>query len=246
LTLRGVSAVDDRGAPAVRDCSFDLLAGEVFGIAGVDGNGQRELAEVIAGQRRATSGRVRRGEQDLTNRGVSVMRAVGVGYVTDDRLGEGIVTGGSVAENAVLKAIGRRPFSRGFWLNRRAIDAEARRMITTFDIRTPGPEARAGSLSGGNVQKLLLARELALDPAILICNKPTAGLDLRTARFVLQTLREQAESGKTVLLISSELDELLEISDRIGVIYRGRLVAIVPRAAANPALIGRLMLSGVE
>jgi general nucleoside transport system ATP-binding protein len=244
LSLQGIIAHGDRGEVAVRDFSLDLLAGEVFGIAGVDGNGQKELGEVIAGQRHAAGGRVLLGGRELTNRGVAAATRAGIGYVTDDRIGEGCVPGMSVAENAVLKVVTRRPFSRGIWLNRRAIDARARQVVAAFDVRTPGTVTGITLLSGGNIQKLLLARELAMDPTLLVCNKPTHGLDVKTAQFVLRTLREQADQGKTALLISSELDELLAISDRIGVISNGQLLAIFPRAEADPARVGHLMLGG--
>jgi simple sugar transport system ATP-binding protein len=244
LSLRDISAAGDRGSEAVRNLSLELLAGEVFGIAGVDGNGQKELGELIAGQRKATNGRIVVDGVDLTNKGVAVSTRAGVGYVTDDRLGEGSVPGSSVAENAVLKTVARAPFSRKFWLDRKAIDAHARQLIEQFDVRTPGSQTRITLLSGGNIQKLLLARELAMQPKVLVCNKPTYGLDIKTARFVLQTLREQADKGNAVLLISSELDELLEISDRIGVMYNGELVAVFPRGQYDLEIIGRLMLSG--
>jgi simple sugar transport system ATP-binding protein len=149
-----------------------------------------------------------------------------------------------VADNVVLKAIGRRPFSNGFWVNRRAIEERARELVRAYDVRTPGTATPISLLSGGNIQKLLLARELALDPKVLVCNKPTNGLDLKTTRFVIRTLREQADAGKVVVLISSELDELLEIGDRIGVMSGGRLVGVFPRAEAEVGTIGRLMLGG--
>jgi simple sugar transport system ATP-binding protein len=244
LSLRDVSTVGDRGAPPLHDLSLDLVRGEVFGVAGVDGNGQRELGEVIAGQRHVASGRVLFDGREVTNRGVAMATRLGIGYVTDDRLHEGSVASATIAENVALKSVGRKPFSNGFWLNRRAMDEQASRMIAEFDVRAPGPGAAIGALSGGNIQKLLLARELALDPKLLICNKPTTGLDLRTTRFVLKALREQANAGKVVVLISSELDELLEISDRIGVMYNGWLVADMPRAQANLETLGHLMLAG--
>lgn len=244
LQVQDIRAQGDHGAEAVRSLSLDLYAGEVFGIAGVDGNGQKELGEVIAGQRHVTSGRVLLDGTDLTNRGVARATRAGIGYVTDDRLGEGAVPGSSVAENAVLKTITRAPFSRRFWLNRSAIEAHAKTLIDQFDVRTPSSSTRLTLLSGGNIQKLLLARELALDPKVLVCNKPTYGLDLKTAHFVLQTLREQADAGKAVLLISSELDEILEISDRIGVMYNGELVGVFNHAEADVETIGNLMLSG--
>src|SRR5262249_24521583 len=119
----------------------------------------------------------------------------GIGYVTDDRIGEGCVPGMSVADNAVLKMVTRRPFAKGIWLNRKAIDAEARALITAFNIKTPSTATRVTLLSGGNIQKLLLARELAMQPTVLVCNKPTNGLDVKTAQFVLHTLRAQADAG---------------------------------------------------
>jgi simple sugar transport system ATP-binding protein len=244
LSLRDVSTLGDRGAPALHDLSLDLYRGEVFGIAGVDGNGQKELGEVIAGQRPITAGHVLFDGQEITNRGVAFATRRGIGYVTDDRLQEGSVATASVAENVALKSIGQRPFSNGFWLDRRAMDEQARRLIAAFGVKAPGPETPIGMLSGGNIQKLLLARELAREPKLLVCNKPTTGLDLKTARFVVGALREQADAGKVVVLISSELDELLEISDRIGVMYNGRLVATMPRHEVDLETLGNLMLGG--
>ena len=246
LAIRGISTLGDRGTPALHDLSLDLHRGEVFGIAGVDGNGQKELGEVIAGQRQVTSGQILLDGADITNRGVAAATRLGIGYVTDDRLHEGSVAGSSITDNVALKSIGRKPFSNGFWLNRRAMEEQARRLITDFDVKTPGPDTAIGMLSGGNIQKLLLARELALEPKLLVCNKPTTGLDLRTARFVVRSLREQADAGKVVVLISSELDELMEISDRIGVMYNGQLVAVIPRAEADVEMLGDLMLGGAQ
>jgi general nucleoside transport system ATP-binding protein len=246
LSLRDISTLGDRGVPALHDLSLKLHGGEVFGIAGVDGNGQKELGEVIAGQRQVTSGQVLFDGVDITNRGVAAATRLGIGYVTDDRLHEGSVAGSSITDNVALKSIGRKPFSNGFWLNRRGMEEHARRLIAEFDVKTPGPDTAIGMLSGGNIQKLLLARELALDPKLLVCNKPTTGLDLRTARFVLLSLRQQADAGKVVVLISSELDELMEISDRIGVMYNGQLVAAMPRVEAELEALGDLMLGGVR
>jgi simple sugar transport system ATP-binding protein len=246
LTLDRVSTIGDRGAPALHDLSLELKRGEVFGIAGVDGNGQKELGEVIAGQRPIASGTLTFDGTNITNRGVETATRLGIGYVTDDRLHEGSVSTSSVAENVALKSIGRKPFSNGFWLNRRAMEERANRIIEEFSVKTPSPATPIGMLSGGNIQKLLLGRELALDPQVLVCNKPTHGLDLRTAEFVVQTLRELADAGKVVVLISSELDELLLVSDRIGVMYNGHLVAVMPRSEANAERLGRLMLGGAN
>lgn len=242
LALQQVTALGDRGTPAVHDVTLDFYAGEIFGIAGVDGNGQKELGEVIAGQRRVVAGRVLVDGVDVTNRGIAAAEKVGIGYITDDRMGEGSVSSLSVAENTVLKTIDKMPFSHWSLINHGAIRAHAHKLIKEFDIKTPGTRAPIGTLSGGNVQKLLLARELALSPRVLVCNKPTQGLDLKTARFVLQTLQEQADQGTTVILISSELDEILEVSDRLGVIYNGQILDVRTRDDADPETIGRLML----
>jgi simple sugar transport system ATP-binding protein len=244
LELQSVSAMGDRGEMAIRDLTLQLRAGEIFGIAGVDGNGQKELGELIAGQRKTTAGRLNFDGADYTNRGVATLSKAGVGYITDDRMGEGVVPGMSVAQNAALKMINRPPFSKGFFLTRKAIEENANALIEQFSVKTPSADTRITLLSGGNIQKLMLARELAMNPRVIVCNKPTYGLDLKTAQFVLKTLREEADSGKAVLLISSELDEILEISDRIGVIYNGEIVATFDRAEIDRETIGRLMLSG--
>ncbi len=244
LSVQRVTARGSHGAPVLRDLSLDLRAGEIFGLAGVDGNGQKELGEVVAGQRRTTHGRVFVGIREITNHGVAVAVAAGVGYVTDDRLGEGCVAAGSIADNLILKCLDRRPFSRRGVLHRQAIDRNAQRLIAAFDVRAPGPATRIGRLSGGNIQKVLLARELARNPKVLVCNNPTSGLDWKTTRFVLQTLREHADNGNAVLLISSELDEILEVSDRVGVIATGQMVATFPRRELDAEEIGRLMLGG--
>ncbi|MCL4303014.1 MAG: ABC transporter ATP-binding protein [Anaerolineae bacterium] len=240
--LKEVTALSDREALSLSRVSLELYPGEILGIAGVDGNGQKELGEVLAGQRRVNAGQIVVNGVNIANGGTAAARRAGVGYLTDDRLGEAGVPALSVAENAVLKVVNQRPFSRWTLLDRGAVAAYAVRLIRQFKIVTPGPWARLGTLSGGNIQKLLLARELAAQPKILVCNKPTQGLDVLTAQFVLQTLRAQAERGTAVLLISAELDELLACSDRIGVMYNGRLLDVVPRAQTNEAAIGRLML----
>lgn len=244
LTLRNVTALGDRGTPAIQDICLTLQAGEIFGIAGVDGNGQKELAEVIAGQRPVISGQVIFDNTDITNMGTSAAAKAGISYLTDDRIGEGCISSLSVAENLVLKSIDRPPFSTRSVIDRAAIDAHARRLIRAFGIQTPDPWAPAVTLSGGNLQKLLLARELALDPKVLVCNQPTHGLDIKTARFIQQILRARADAGMAILLISAELDEVLELSDRIGVMYNGRLLDVFLRDEAEKETIGRLMLSG--
>jgi simple sugar transport system ATP-binding protein len=219
-----------------------LHPGEIFGIAGVDGNGQKELAEVIAGQRAVVKGEVIFEGVNITNQGTSAPERAGIGYITDDRLGEGCVPSLSLADNLVLKVANRPPFSRWTVLNRPVIEQYAQSLIQRLGIKTSGPWARVETLSGGNIQKLLLARELAATPKVLICNQPTQGLDMLTAQFVLRTLREQADQDTAVLLISSELDEIMAVSDRIGVMYNGQLVEVSPQYRADRETIGRLML----
>jgi simple sugar transport system ATP-binding protein len=242
FSLQDVSTARQHGSAELRHLSLELRQGEVFGIAGVDGNGQKELGEVIAGQRRVASGKASYLGRDFTNRGVAASTKAGIGYVTDDRLHEGSVAASSVAENVALKAIGRRPFSNGFWLNRRAMEERSHQLISEFSVKAPGPGTPIGRLSGGNIQKLLLGRELSLNPRLLVVNKPTNGLDLRTTAFIWRQLRDQADAGNAVVLISSEIEELLELSDRIGVMYNGELIAILPRAQATPEALGELML----
>lgn len=245
LILRDITALGDRGTPAVRDASLEFRAGEILGIAGVDGNGQKEFGEVIAGQRQVVTGQVIIDGMNITNRGASAAAKMGIGYVTDDRMGEGCVPSLSVAENLVLKVADRSPFSNRSLLNRTAIEAYAQRLIQKYDVKASGPWVPVSTLSGGNIQKLLLAREMALNPKVLVCNKPTHGLDVKTARFVLQTLRAHADAGATVVFISSELDEILDLSDRVGVMYNGRVLDVFPRDKADRETIGRLML-GVQ
>jgi ABC-type uncharacterized transport system ATPase subunit len=242
MALKNVTALCDRGTFALQDVSLDLTAGKVLGIAGVDGNGQKELGEVIAGQRTVATGQVFLEGKEITNCGARAALQAGIGYVTDDRVGEGCVAGLTVAENAILKVASGPRFTRHGVLNRAAIESYAQRLVEDFDIKTPGPQARISTLSGGNIQKLMLARELALRPKVLVCNKPTHGLDLKTAQFVQQLLRTQAAEGAAVVLISSELDEIMEVSDHIGVMYNGHLLRVCTRQEADLETIGRLML----
>jgi simple sugar transport system ATP-binding protein len=237
LAVERISIRTDRGLLLLRDCSLDLRAGEITGLAGVDGNGQRELAEAIAGQRSVETGTIRLEARDLTGLGVAERRALGVAYLTDDRLGEGCVADLSVAENLALTRLPGR-----FWLDRRALETQAAQLIDAYDIRTSSADRRIGDLSGGNIQKVLLARELSQRPAVLIANKPAHGLDTRTAAQIRARLREQADAGAAVLLIESDLDDLLPVCDRIAVMAAGLIAGIFARHAVDLAEIGRLMV----
>jgi simple sugar transport system ATP-binding protein len=227
--------------PSLDHVSFAVGAGEIFGVAGVDGNGQRELAEAIAGQIRA-EGQVRLCGADVSALDVAARYRLGLRYVTDDRLHEGSIGAFSVADNLLLKQIGAAPFWRHGMTQRRRIDAHATEVIATFDIRTPGPRTPIGRLSGGNIQKALLARELQGDARMVIYSKPTHGLDLRNILAARARISEAAARGIGTLLISTDLDEILALSDRIGVLSGGRLVGVVPNGPDARGAVGALMV----
>jgi simple sugar transport system ATP-binding protein len=210
-------------SPALNRISFSVDAGEIVGIAGIDGNGQTALAEILAGQRAADSGSIRLDGADIEGRGVAARQRLGLRYVTDDRLGEGTVGAFPVALNLLLKRIGDAPFWRHGLARPPAMAAHAEQMIRAHDIRAAGPWAPADTLSGGNVQRLLLARELDGAPRLVIYNKPTHGLDAVTQAATRQRILAQAEAGVAGLLISPDLDELLLLADRIFVMRDGRL-----------------------
>jgi simple sugar transport system ATP-binding protein len=225
--------------------SFDLWPGEVLGIAGVDGNGQKHLAEVLAGQRDVGAGQILIAGQDVTADGVIQRRRHGVRYITDERVGEGTVGAFSVATNLVLKEIGTPPlWQRGISLWDR-IHAHARERIEQYDVRTPSERTSIGKLSGGNIQKVLLARELNIDASVVIFNKPTYGLDLHNTSLARERIVEAASRGLATIVISTELDELIEVCDRIGVMFLGRLAGIVANEDGAERAIG-LLMTGAE
>jgi general nucleoside transport system ATP-binding protein len=245
LELERVSVRGEGSEPGLEDVSLTLRMGEILGVAGVDGNGQRALAEAISGQRRLQRGELRFLGAPVGHVGVTGRQKLGLRYLTDDRMGEGIVSGLSVALNIFLKRIGDAPFWRHGRIRKQAIDARAEELVKRFDVRTPSVATRAGTLSGGNVQKVLLARELSFDSKVVIFHKPTYGLDLKTTRTVRQMIREMRD-GKAALVISTDLDELLEVSDRIAVLSRGRIVGEVKAGQGAAEEVGRLMIGDVS
>ena len=244
LELERVTVEPGAGEIGAYDVTLQVLKSEIMGIAGVDGNGQRELAEAIAGQRSLAAGDIRLFGHSLAKSKVAQREKLGLRYVTDDRLHEGTVGAMSVAMNIVLKQIGKPPYWERGRIRNATILAKARELIARFDIRTPGPETRVGALSGGNIQKVVLARELSFDPKVVIYSKPTYGLDVRTTRSVRQTIREQAEQGVTSIVISTDLDELLDLCDRIAVMSRGRVAGVVGNGPSAQREIGELMVGG--
>ncbi len=241
LELDQVWANADNDLPALKGLSLTVREGEILGLAGVSGNGQRELAEVISGLRPATQGNVRLGGKDLTGARPAAMIDAGLGYVPEDRLTFGIVQSFSVEENLILKDHHRPPFARWIFLQNDVIRDWSRKTVEAFDVRTPSVETRAGSLSGGNIQKVILARDISRKPAVLLACYPTRGVDIAATEYVHRRLLDVRSSGGGILLISEELDEILNLADRIAVIYEGKIVAVVDADTVSLEELGLLM-----
>jgi general nucleoside transport system ATP-binding protein len=250
LELASVDADDDRGLQALRGVDLAIQAGEILGLAGVAGNGQRELAEVIVGLRPVSAGRVLVRGADATRWSVSRRIGAGVGYSPEDRLRDGLAPSLSVAENLMAKSYRTAPIGGRLLVSRRQARRHAAELVRRFDIRGAELDAPASSLSGGNLQKLLLARELSADPWVLVAAQPTRGLDLGAAEAARRFLVGLREAGKAVLLISEDLDELFALCDRIAVLYAGRIMGAFSTSEADEERIGLLMAgsegSGLE
>jgi general nucleoside transport system ATP-binding protein len=225
LEVDGLRVFDDRGLEAVRGVSFEVREGEIVGLAGVDGNGQSELIDALAGLRRAAEGRVLVGGKDVTGASARAVIDVGVGHIPEDRQRRGLVLEFSLAENLALHDYREEPDSRFGWLFPSRMVASARKLLREFDVRGGGPQTPASALSGGNQQKVVIAREVAHDPRVLIAAQPTRGLDVGAIEYVHRRLVQARDERKAVLLVSLELEEVLSLSDRILVIYEGQLVA---------------------
>jgi ABC-type uncharacterized transport system ATPase subunit len=244
LGVDGLRANDDRGHEVVRGVSLDVRAGEIFGIAGVAGNGQGEFVEALTGLRRPSAGRVTLGGADVTGRRPRAMNEAGVAYVPADRHRFGLILGFPLADNLALTTYYRQPFARGLAQDHDAIEEAARGLIASFDIRTPSESVPAGTLSGGNQQKTIVAREFSRDLKLLVLDQPTRGLDVGSIEFIHKQTIAKRDAGTAVLLVSAELDEILELSDRIGVMYRGELVAVLDGRSATREEVGLLMATG--
>jgi simple sugar transport system ATP-binding protein len=228
LQVEDVVVRDDRGLEAVRGVSFEVRSGEIVGIAGVDGNGQSELIDALAGLRHAARGHIRVGGKDLSRATARQVLDAGIGHIPEDRQRRGLVLEFNLAENLVLHDYGKEPFSHFGWVNPRRWIRWARNLLKEFDVRGGGPSTRGGSLSGGNQQKVVVAREVSRDPSLLIAAQPTRGLDVGAIEFVHRRLVEQRDAGKAVLLVSLELEEVLSLADRILVLYEGRIAGEFP------------------
>jgi general nucleoside transport system ATP-binding protein len=243
LELKNVNVNDDRGLPAVREVSFDVHAGEIVGIAGVEGNGQSELIEAITGLRAAAGGEIVVGGRTMTHPTARKMLDAGVGHIPEDRQRRGLVLEFTIAENIALHDYNRPPDSKWGWLFPRRLIQRAASLIREFDVRGGGPQTRGGALSGGNQQKVVAAREIARDPSVLVAAQPTRGLDVGAIEYLHRRLVEERDEGRAILLISLELDEILSLSDRILVMYEGRIVGEHARDTTEEE-IGFEMLGG--
>jgi ABC-type uncharacterized transport system ATPase subunit len=228
---------------ALKGVSFHVCRGEILGIAGIAGNGQRELVEVLTGLRRAEKGKIFLLGEEVTNRSPRFLSDLGCAHVPEERIRMGIVPALPVEENLILKKHHRPPFCRGFFLNGKAVRSFALNAIEEYGIMTPSPRTPAKLLSGGNIQRLILARELSGSPAVVIAAHPTYGLDVGATEQIRQLLLRQREEGAAVLLVSEDLEEIMELSDRIAVMFRGEIMGIVPAEKATLEMIG-LMMAG--
>jgi ABC-type uncharacterized transport system ATPase subunit len=246
LELSGISANGDRGLPALKDVSLTVRSGEIVAVAGVAGNGQRELAETIAGMRMPTTGMIKAGGRAIGIGDPREAIAARIAYVPEDRLGTGVAPGLSIASNVVLKSYRQPPVSRGPLLLLHKIKELALSVMQHYDVRASGPDIPAWQLSGGNLQKVVLAREFSGEPAVLVAASPTRGLDVAGIETVHAYLRGAAERGVGVLLISEDLDEILALADRIVVMYEGEVVGERPAESATVEELGLLMAGGEE
>jgi general nucleoside transport system ATP-binding protein len=242
--VENLTALSDRGVPALKGMSFELRQGEILGVAGVEGNGQSELVEVLAGTRRPTGGKVWLGDKDVTDFDARTERAAGIAHIPEDRRGAGLVLNYSIAENMILGRQRDQPFSwHHLFLVLDAIRKWALRLVKEFDVRAPSIDVPARALSGGNQQKIIVAREMASQPRVLLASQPTRGVDIGAIEFIHRRIVAERDGGAAVLLVSAELDEVRSLSDRIAVIYEGKIVSFEPADAPEERL-GLLMTGG--
>ncbi len=245
LSVEGIWAEGDKGVPALRGVDLTVRAGEIFGIAGVSGNGQRELAEVIAGLREASRGGVRIDGVDVTGFSPSRLLEQGLSYIPEERMRDGVIRDFTVAENLILHDHPKKPYASGIFMNYGGISERSDELIGAFEIKTPTRDTPLKSLSGGNIQKLILARELSRRPSVVVAAQPTRGLDIAATEYIHRLLVRQRGEGTATLLISEDLDEIRNLSDRIAVIYEGQITGIVGRDEATVKQLG-LMMAGVR
>ena len=245
LKIEGLWTKGDRDEDALRGVSLEVRGGEVVGIAGVSGNGQRELAEVLSGMRGATRGAVYIGSKEVTSASPAGRMAAGLAAIPEERMKEGVVRDMWVSENIILRDHHKAPYSRNAFLDFKAIMREGKRMVESFRVKTPSLGTPIKNLSGGNIQKVILARELDRKPSVLIAAQPTRGVDIGASEYIHQRILEQRALGTATLLISEDLDEVRALSDRIAVMFEGNIVGVVDAQTATLEQLG-LMMAGVK
>jgi len=247
LEIKDLDVTNDRGLPAVRKANINVKAGQIVGLAGVAGNGQKELADVISGIREADAGEVRIADKDITGKGIREIINEGVSLIPEDRTNTGLVSVLKVKDNAILRSYWNERFSRGFLINGDEVEQHTERLVRDFNVVTPDINEEVWKLSGGNQQKLLLAREMTSEPTVIVASHPTSGLDVQAAMDVHNMLLEQRDKGAAILVISEDLEELLTLSDQVIVIYDGYVTQAIPGDKADRADLGLLMMgSGVK
>jgi simple sugar transport system ATP-binding protein len=244
LVVQDLKVKDDRGHEVVHDVSFEVRAGEIFGIAGVAGNGQDELVEALVGLRRVAGGKVMLAGEDVTGASPRHLHQRGVAFVPGDRHRFGLVLSFPLTDNLVLNDYYHSPFASGIQRNDEAIESNAEEAVEKYDVRTPSTTVAAGTLSGGNQQKVVVAREFEGKLKLLVMDQPTRGLDVGSIEFIHRQAIARRDSGVAILLVSAELDEVLELSDRIGVMFRGRMAAVLDGRSADRETVGLLMATG--
>ena len=245
LKLEQLACGSDRGTPGLRGVSLEVRSGEILGIAGVSGNGQCELAESITGLRKTTGGKVFLEGEDITGFPPAEITSRMLSYIPEERMRDGMIKNFTIAENMILREHHKPPYSRSGFLKLRNISDHADRLIAKFHVKTPSRDTMAKNLSGGNIQKVVLARELSRDPRVILAAQPTRGLDIGATEYVREQLLVERRKGAAIMLISEDLDEILALSDRIAVIYEGQIMDIVPREDATPEKLG-LLMAGVR
>ena len=246
LAVSDLRVENDQGVEALRSVSFTVHAGEILGIAGVAGNGQRELEEILCGVRTPRAGSIRYRDRELAGRSPKEIIEAGIGRIPEDRMESGLILDLPLVENLVIEFFDKSPYSRGALLNYRAMEETAKQLVAEYDIRTPSVHEAARTLSGGNLQKVILARVLSRNPEVVIASQPTRGLDVGAAEYIHNKLLEKRGQGAAILLLSEDLNEVLSLSDRIIALYEGRIMGEVPRGQFDLERIGLMMAGASE
>jgi simple sugar transport system ATP-binding protein len=244
LEIKGLKAMGDRGTEALRGIDLEIHSGEIVGLAGVSGNGQRELAECLAGVRKVSAGSILLDGMDATSMDVKDRVDAGLAYIPEERMRDGAIREFSVEENIFLHDHASPRFTHGMFLDFTRMKDFASSLVRSFSVKPPSLDTPIKNLSGGNIQKLIMARELSRQPKLLLAAQPTRGVDIGATEYIHQRLLQQREEGTAILLISEDLDEIIELSDRIAVLYEGRIMGIVERDQATQEQIG-LMMAGI-